>query len=149
MFIGKLEESEKAEGLHPSFKEVFHYIRSHDLSTTPPCRIILQEGNIWIDTATPDLRESNQAELEVHRVYTDIQVVLEGEETYGWEAARELKTEHIPYDLGRDISFYSDRPRFYFTLRPGEFVVFSPEDAHAPCIGHGKIKKLVAKIRNT
>lgn len=147
MIIGKLEECEKVESLHPDFKEVFHYIRSHGLSKLSPRRISLKEGEMWIDTAAPELRESSGADLELHREYIDIQVVLEGEETYGWEAAGDLKAERIPYDAGRDIAFYKDRPRFYFTLRPGEFVIFFPEDAHAPCIGRGQIKKLVAKIR--
>ena len=34
-----------------------------------------------------------------------------------------------------------------FTLSPGEFVIFFPEDAHAPCIGEGVIRKMVAKVR--
>ena len=30
---------------------------------------------------------------------------------------------------------------------PGEFVIFFPEDAHAPCIGNGKMKKMVVKVK--
>ena len=35
----------------------------------------------------------------------------------------------------------------YFTLNAGQFVVFFPEDVHAPGSSDGKIKKLVIKVK--
>ena len=32
------------------------------------------------------------------------------------------------------------------TLVPGEFIIFSPEDGHAPLIGEGEIKKIIIKV---
>ena len=46
-----------------------------------------------------------------------------------------------------DFTFYRDPVERVFTLSPGEFVIFFPEDAHAPCIGEGVIRKMVAKVR--
>ena len=34
----------------------------------------------------------------------------------------------------------------YLTIRPGEFVIVWPEDAHAPIIGEGTLRKLIAKV---
>jgi beta-galactosidase beta subunit len=41
---------------------------------------------------------------------------------------------------------YSDTPDTYFSLKDGQFVIFFPEDVHAPMLGEGLIKKLVVKI---
>ncbi|MGL4909210.1 MAG: YhcH/YjgK/YiaL family protein, partial [Bacteroidales bacterium] len=32
-------------------------------------------------------------------------------------------------------------------LTPGDIVIVYPEDAHAPAIGYGKIRKVIAKIK--
>jgi len=32
-------------------------------------------------------------------------------------------------------------------MRPGQCLVVYPEDAHAPLIGNGRIRKLVAKVK--
>ena len=37
----------------------------------------------------------------------------------------------------------------YVTVRPGEFLIVYPEDAHAPIIGRGKLRKLIAKVKLT
>ena len=39
MIIGKLEDSLRIEGLHPAFKRVFDYIKSHDILHTVPGKI--------------------------------------------------------------------------------------------------------------
>ena len=42
---------------------------------------------------------------------------------------------------------YADRPSTYVTLSPGQWLMAWPEDAHAPVIGNGRIRKLIAKVR--
>ena len=37
-------------------------------------------------------------------------------------------------------------PDNYVTVLPGEFVVFFPDDAHAPMIGTGVVHKVVIKV---
>jgi YhcH/YjgK/YiaL family protein len=50
------------------------------------------------------------------------------------------------YDPGRDIEFFTDRPDVWIPVKPGQFVVFFPEDAHAPLVGAGEIHKIVVKV---
>ena len=64
------------------------------------------------------------------------------------EDAKGRKTEEAVYERhDKYITFYRDPVEMVFTLSPGEFVIFFPEDAHAPCIGEGVIRKMVAKVR--
>ncbi len=148
MFIGSLENTERAEALHPFFKKVFDYIKSHDLSRIPAGRIDIDGDNVWISVSDVQGREPEEAKIETHDKYIDIQIPVSGSETFGWQA-RELLTERCGggYDEKNDITFYNDITFFYFTLKPGDFGIFFAEDGHAPCIGHGLIKKVVAKVK--
>ena len=42
---------------------------------------------------------------------------------------------------------YADRPTSWLHLVPGQVAVFFPEDAHAPIIGEGKIRKMIGKVK--
>jgi beta-galactosidase beta subunit len=46
-----------------------------------------------------------------------------------------------------DMALYSDTPSLFIDLLPGQFAIIYPEDPHAPIIGEGKIRKLIAKIK--
>lgn len=52
-----------------------------------------------------------------------------------------------PYEKENDCVLFSDIPEVFFTLKPGQFAVVFPEDAHAPAIGEGIIKKAIVKIK--
>lgn len=148
MIIGSLKNTERIKNLHPCFKKVFDYIRSHDLLAAPVGRIDIAGDNAWIDISEVNGKEKSAALIETHDRYIDIQLPQRGQETFGWQA-RELLTEEqgYGYDVEKDITFYADKTLFYFTLLPGEFAIFFPEDGHAPCIGEGLIKKVVAKVK--
>lgn len=148
MIIDSLKNSMEAEVLNPYFKKVFDYIRSHDMKNAPVGRIDIDGDNAWINVSEVNGKEKSAAALESHDVYIDIQLPLSAEETFGWEARELLKNEREGgYNAVNDITFYTDAPKFYFSLQPGEFAVFFPQDGHAPCIGQGIIKKIVAKVK--
>lgn len=48
---------------------------------------------------------------------------------------------------GKDIRFFDDEPETFYTLRPGQFTIFFPEDGHAPMIGEGNVRKIIVKVR--
>ncbi|WP_278546323.1 YhcH/YjgK/YiaL family protein, partial [Prevotella histicola] len=58
-----------------------------------------------------------------------------------------LGNPDIAYDSEKDCGFYKRSGHEYFKVKPGQFTIFFPEDAHAPIIGEGRQKKLVAKIK--
>lgn len=114
----------------------------------PPCgRIELDGDRLFINNVNPQCVTAAEQVLEVHRRYLDVHILLEGEETIGWSPLAELKEEKQAYDAEADCALYTDRPSTYVTLRPGQWLIAWPEDAHAPVIGQGKIRKLIAKVR--
>lgn len=146
MVIDLLENSAKIEGMHPLFKKIFDYVKSHDLSGNAPGRIEIAGDDAYINVAELKGKDKNAAKLETHNQYIDVQILLKGEESFGWKSRGALACGGA-YSENDDISFYEDEANLYFTLSAGEFVVFFPEDGHAPGIGQGDIKKLIAKVR--
>ena len=45
------------------------------------------------------------------------------------------------------IRFYDDVPQTYYEVTPGQFTLLFPEDAHAPMVGEGTIRKVIVKVR--
>ncbi len=147
MIVDVLANSERIEELNPYFKMVFDYIKTHDLSSMPAGRIDIDGDNAYLKIEDAKGRRVEEAVYERHDKYIDIQMPLSMPESYGWKAQSLLGEERAPYDVAGDFTFYRDPVEMVFTLSPGEFVIFFPEDAHAPCIGEGIIRKMVAKVR--
>tara|TARA_B100001971_G_C18218570_1_gene555570 strand:- start:1200 stop:1688 length:489 start_codon:yes stop_codon:yes gene_type:complete len=87
--------------------------------------------------------------LESHRTYVDIQIVLDGEEAIAIWPTRTL-TPRTSYDSDRDVVFYNlpADSAAEIVLKPGLFAVFFPQDAHMPQLMSGaacQIRKLVIK----
>lgn len=147
MILTNLQNTARIEGLHPRFKMLFDYVKSHDILHTPCGRIELDGDNLFINNVNPECMPAEKQVLEVHRDYIDVQILLEGRETMGWKALEDVIDEVKPYDPAGDCALYADRPTSWLHLVPGQVAVFFPEDAHAPVIGEGKIRKMIAKVK--
>ena len=132
MILSTLAESGCVEHLHPAFKLVLDYVKSHDLTKVPAGRIALDGDRLFINVDDATLRTEAEQALEVHRRYIDIHFPLSGSERVGWSPLEALAAES------------SREP---FDVVPGQFYIMYPEDAHAPIIGSGTLRKLVAKVR--
>lgn len=107
------------------------------------------EGNdIYATVWSGALRNADDAKIETHRLYTDIQVVLQGTETFGWTPTERLSRPRGTFDTTKDIGFWDDAHQSRITLHAGQFAVFSPSDGHAPLIGSGEVRKCIIKVRN-
>lgn len=147
MIISKLENSYRIESLHPLFGKLFDYVKQHDLLNQETGRIVIDGDNLFINNVALEGVSKDKQLLEIHRDYIDVHILMEGQETIGWKALEDLKEETKPYAKEGDCALYSDKPTTYVEMQPGEFVIVFPEDPHAPAIGSGKIRKLIAKIR--
>ena len=136
-------------GMHPAFKMVFDFIGRTDFSHMPAGRIALDGEKVFINLDEPEGTTREEQVLEVHRRYIDIHVPLDAVEEVGWKPLEEIEHFSVAYDATLDRAFSDDRPRFYASVRPGEFCIVFPEDGHAPAIAPHPFRKLVAKIRVT
>ena len=74
-------------------------------------------------------------------------IFLQGIERIGWKAFEDVNQEVKPYEKEGDCALYSDCSTTWVDLYPGQFMIVYPEDPHAPIIGQGKIRKLIAKVK--
>lgn len=147
MILSNLKYSHRVESLHPLFKSLFDYIKQNDLLGLECGKIVLDGDNLFINNINPDCKAKEEQILETHRDYIDVHVLLQGEETIGWKPLEKAENQIQEYKKETDCALYSDLADNYFTIRPGDFVIIYPEDAHAPMIGKGKIRKLIAKVK--
>ena len=147
MILDALKNKEQYVSLHPRFKTVFDFIDTHDLATMECGRHDIDGDNIFVMVQELDLRPNEEARLELHRKYIDIQLLLRGdEEVFGWSEKKDCLTAVADFDAEKDIQLFTDVPQCFYTVREGQFSILFPEDGHAPMLGKGKVKKCIFKI---
>lgn len=146
MIFDSLQNSHRYEAMHPLFKKAFDYLKNNDLSQAAPGKIVLDGERLYINVSELHGKKAEDAKLELHRKYIDIQIVFSGNEAMGWCTDSHCQTEIAPYSDEKDIVYFEDTPTTYVHVKPGEFVIFFPEDGHAPCVGEGAIKKAIVKV---
>ncbi len=148
MIIDTLTNASKYFSVHPLFEKAFAYIRQTDLPNAPDGKLDVGEGVKAIYSNSPGkTKEASVSKFECHNKNIDIQVCINGVETIGWKPRENCVTPNGVYNEEKDVLFFGDKPDMFFQLTNGQFVIFFPEDVHAPMIGEGDIKKLVMKIK--
>ena len=148
MIIDTLTNAERYYGLHKNFKTAFEYLTATNLLTLENGVIDVSDGVKVIVSEDPGKTvESTLQKFECHNKNIDIQVCIRGNETIGWKPRQDCtNAKGDGYNEEKDVTFFDHTPDMYFGVKDGQFVIFYPEDVHAPMIGEGLIKKLVVKV---
>ena len=146
MIVDALDSADRYRGVHPGFGRAFDVLRSTDLGALPPGRHDIDGDRLYLSIDHVEGRGHDGARLEAHRRYIDIQLVVAGVEEIGWRPLDACRRPDGPFDAGRDIAFFDDRPDVWLTLGTGRFAVFFPADAHAPLAGRGPVRKAILKV---
>jgi biofilm protein TabA len=146
MILARLAETDRYLALHPQFARAFDFLRNTDLKALAPGKHNVQCEQIFAIVEVCAGRTREEAKLECHRRYIDIQLVLEGVDEMGWKPVAECVDPETDYDAERDIRFFNDTPSSWIATPPGSFCLFFPDDAHAPLVSRGYIRKVVVKI---
>lgn len=146
MIVDSLSNAANYFSLHPAFEKTFEYIKTLDFNHLEIGTTELDGTFLKIAVVKATMRSANDAKLETHQKFIDIQLPVTQKETFGWRS-RDLLTDSAgEYDAANDIEFFNDEPTTYITLVPNEFAIFSPEDGHAPLIGEGETIKIIVKV---
>lgn len=144
----------KYYGLHPLFQTAFEYIDGHLDEFADPAsngRHAIQGDDIFVIVGDNQLKRAEDAKMEAHDKYIDLQVMISGTESFGWARRAACTEPKGEFNAESDIIFYNDLPTSTVTALPGEFVIFFPEDAHAPLIRpegvNGGTRKAIVKIK--
>ncbi|WP_295938190.1 YhcH/YjgK/YiaL family protein [uncultured Alistipes sp.] len=148
MIFDSLKNSALYYSVHPRLEKAFGYIASTDWEKIEPGIHELDGKDIYVNVMERELKKPVDAKLEIHNEYIDIQVLVRGEkEAFGWSERADVHKPLGEFDAQKDIQLFDDVPQTYYSLRPGQFTILMPEDAHAPMVGEGSVRKIIVKVR--
>lgn len=147
MILDSLKNCAAYYGLSPRIQQAFELFAQVDWTKAEAGVHELDGRTIFANVQVRCLKTKEEAKLEVHDKYIDIQILIEGaDEAFGWADRAQLTQPKGEFNTEKDILFYEDEPQTYYTMRPGQFTILLPADAHAPLVGEGEIRKVILKV---
>lgn len=144
MIIDVLPNLKNYVTLIPELKTIETFISSYKLEEMTDGRTDMKEINAFVNIQTIPCKTKGEAVLESHIEMIDLQIPLTSDEVMGYSPLSNVTD--APYDKDKDLKFHIDEPESYINIRKGMFVIFFPQDAHAPGITETPLKKAVFKI---
>ncbi|HTX51966.1 MAG TPA: YhcH/YjgK/YiaL family protein [Candidatus Baltobacteraceae bacterium] len=149
MIADSLTRCERHYHGHPRFAAAFQFLR--ELPPNPPDgRHEIDGERVFALVQSYATAPASERKLEHHRKHLDIQFLMAGEELIEHAPLEGLAVEK-PYDEDKDYGLVKDpEARSSLVLRPGQFGIFFPEDAHKPGCTSGRasnVRKVVVKVR--
>lgn len=146
MIVEHLSRADRLAALHPRFAQAFAFLRRADLATIPDGRHVIDGDHLFAIIARGPARGRDKSPLEFHQRYIDIQYVVSGSDTIGWQPVEACRNLSTPYESDREVGFYADAPDTWLSVPAGFFAILYPEDPHAPLAGTEAAHKVVIKV---
>lgn len=145
MIIDTLDKLSNYAALNALFPDVLKFLKENDIQSLPDGCLDILGDDLYVNIQQAAPRTREEAKLESHRKMIDIQIPISDAEEMGYSPL--CKLSESPYEADKDISFYPEAPESYFSVKPGEFVIFFPQDGHAPAISQKGLKKAIFKVK--
>lgn len=110
---------------------------------------IIQKGSIIANPVSFVSKEEKDCMYEAHQKCIDVHYIMEGVERIATADVSDLQIQ-TPFSEEKDIGFYQGKESGSYLLKPGEFMVCFPSDAHKVAMmdkSPKTVKKVVVKIR--
>ncbi len=146
MIIDKIENAKFYYGLGERIKKGLEYIRNANLESMENGKYEISKDEIFISVQDYYTKPESEGKFEAHKKYIDIQYIISGEEKLGYTNISNC-TKLTDYNESDDIEFLEGKGSF-LNASKGMFLIFTPEDAHMPCISINEktyVKKAVVK----
>ena len=147
MIIDTINNLCKYVGMNPLFADVVSFLDGNDLNSLGAGKHFIKDKDLFVNIQEAKGRSQEEAVLETHVKMIDIQIPLDGEETFGYTPLCDLPP--FEYNAEKDITKYGDiQAQTYVTVKPGQMAIFFPQDGHAPCItDKAEIRKAIFKVK--
>lgn len=149
MIIDNIANAAAYKGINEYFDRAFEILAGFTADTEEK-KTVIDGDRAFINLSSYVNKNVNECKFESHAKYADIQFVVTGHEYIDVCAAEGLAFTENNLENG-DIAFYEAPETFTRAdLKPGDFVVLFPGEAHRPLVapdGNGiKTKKAVVKV---
>lgn len=150
MIFDRLNNAEQYFLLGNKLQKGFEFLINSDLENLEDGRYEIMGDEIFANVQSLKTKPTQEQKWEVHRDYIDIQYVIKGREKMGYGILEDFKKITIPYDKEKDVEFLDGEKYNYVKVNQGDFVVFYPNDVHAPMLAYDNsedIKKVIVKVK--
>ncbi|GAB2638851.1 YhcH/YjgK/YiaL family protein [Vibrio panuliri] len=151
MFQGNLSELDSYQHLPNKLLSVIQQVKQRINENVENGRYPLEGEDVFFFVVDDNTQRLNERRSECHRKYVDVQILLAGEERFGY-SLQPFQT--IAEDLleAKDIAFSEDIVNEQFTdLNPGDFIIFNVAQPHRPLVAINQpmpVRKAIIKVAN-
>ena len=146
MILDSLTNLSAYEAVNPHFAKAIEFIKGNDLSKLPLGRNEICGDLVFANVMEVQPKTREEARIEIHRRYIDIQVPVSGDEVMGYTPLEQLPAGN--YSEADDVTLYpvGMLAASYFEVKNTMFTIFFPQDGHAPAVTPVPVKKVIVKI---
>lgn len=146
MIIDYLENLRSYSGISSNMDKAIEFILNTDLEKLQVGRNEVCGDDIFANVMEAQPRTKEEAPIEIHRKYIDIQIPLTGDEIMGYTPKAQLPDAE--YNADSDAALYpvGMLAAEYFNVKRSMFTVFFPQDGHAPAVTPVKLRKVIVKV---
>lgn len=151
MIVDQIENYAKYAHLPAALYRAIEYLGSTDFSHVENGQYELDGKRMISIVNRYRTKLMNKAVWESHRKYIDVQFVAGGHERFGLVPMSNAPAVTAEYNEDRDVIFY-DPGTDTFDAPAGTFMIFYPDDIHAPGLAAGSppkpsdVVKVVVKV---
>lgn len=148
MIFGNLKYADKYDFLTEKIKACFTYAREHDLTTYEKGGYKINGDEFFVNIENYATVKREERFWEAHKAYLDIHILVKGEETIDINFIENMKLGE--YKEADDFLSMEGDMQASVTLKPGDFLICYPEDAHRTGVIATKVsdlKKGIFKVK--
>lgn len=134
---------------NPLLFQALEYLSTLEPGTLPSETQVLTEGVLFCNPVSFTSKPESECKYEAHQNYIDLHYIVEGAEGIATADCASLTVTEA-YDGEKDILFLSGEEDGRYYLKPGQFMVCFPNDAHKVGMmadAPAPIRKIVFKIK--
>lgn len=151
MILDTFENAKLYAGIHPGIDRLLSEVQKITPENFPTDKVFLDGNDVYMNPAQYETKEFDPAKFEAHKLYVDVMCMIRGEETIYVKRSANLLSYIKEYNPEKDVyfaNFGNDGTAVH--LKPGEFCILFPQDAHAPgCMTNKKenVLKIIGKVK--
>ena len=133
----------------PALYQALNYLFELPDRELPAPGVVLDEDRLFCNLVTFTSQPEDECLYEAHRNYIDLHFIVSGIERIATSDTDSL-TSSVPYAPEKDIEFLTGEADGYYEVKPGQFMVCFPGDAHKVAMMKDRpaeVRKIVFKIK--
>lgn len=133
----------------PALYQALNYLDSLPSWELPAPTVVLDEDRLFCNLVAFTSKPEDECLYEAHRNYIDLHFIVSGIERIATSDICSL-TYEVPYAPEKDIAFLKGDADGCYELKPGQFMVCFPSDAHKVAMMKERpadVRKIVFKIK--